>query len=59
MSTELHKGRQASVETGSAVGWPQWIADALAYKPQQTLLSRARPRSRSHQRPRTGATFAS
>jgi|EndMetStandDraft_7_1072992.scaffolds.fasta_scaffold3844134_1 hypothetical protein len=34
MSTES-KGRKNRVETGPDTGWPQWIADALAYQPEK------------------------
>jgi hypothetical protein len=44
MSTDSQKGRrQASVETNSAAGWPLWIADALAYKPEQPAVELSAP----------------
>jgi hypothetical protein len=43
MSTDSQKGRQASDEIGSSAGWPQWIADALAYKPEQPAVELGAP----------------
>lgn len=35
MSTNLQKGGQTRVEPDPEAGWPQWIADALAYNPEK------------------------
>lgn len=34
MSTNLQKRGQTRAEPNPEAGWPQWIADALAYKPE-------------------------